>query len=182
VARVHGDRIVSVGYSKLGPKPQLAAWISLIALSAAHPGRSWTAIAVGRGDPGSPRSANLGPVDGKRAKEILRQLVDLYDRGMRTPLPLPLKTSVNFADGRRSTNSDDEAIRRANQAWTSGKFPGEDADQSHILIWGSGAPLGKLLAVAPEPDEKWVGIASRLGELSLRLWSPIFDNRTLATL
>ena len=48
VAGVYGNRIVSLGYSRLKPKQRLRAWVDLLALSAAHPDEHWTAHAVGR--------------------------------------------------------------------------------------------------------------------------------------
>ena len=48
VAGVYGNRIVSLGYSRLKPKQRLRAWIDLLALSAGHPDEHWTAHAVGR--------------------------------------------------------------------------------------------------------------------------------------
>ena len=33
--------------------------------------------------------------------------------------------------------------------WATGQFPGEDADSAHVQIWGSGAPLERLLLARP---------------------------------
>ncbi len=182
VAGVHGTAVVSVSYSKLGPKPQLSVWIALLALAAAHPGQEWTAIAVGRGEPGRPRSATFGPLDQARASTYLRQLVDLYDRGLREPLPMPLKTSVAYATTSAKMEGLDQALFQAKRAWTSGKFPGEDADAPHTVVWGAGAPLNLLLEQPAGTDERWAGEPSRLGELSLRLWGPLLQHRRQVSL
>ncbi len=179
VAGVHGTSVVSVGYSRLGARPQLTVWIALLALTAAHPERAWTAIAVGRGDPGQPRSATFGPLDQAQALGYLEQLVDLYDRGLREPLPLPLKTSVEYAGAMTKLDGPDEAAFRARRAWTSGKFPGEDADSAHVLIWGNLAPFDEVFGKPPSVGEAWAGEPTRLAELSLRLWAPLLRHRRM---
>ena len=177
VAGVHGTAVVSVGYSKLGPKPQLAGWISLLALAAAHPGRAWTAVAVGRGEPGRPRSATFGPIEQAKAKTYLLQLIDLYDRGLREPLPAPLKTSSAYATEILRMNGEDQALAAARRAWASDKFPGEDADAAHAVVWGLGAPLELLFEQQPAADERWSGQPTRLAEISVRLWGPMLQHR-----
>jgi len=177
IAGVHGTAVVSVGYSKLGPKQQLSVWIALLALAAAHPERPWTAVAVGRGEPGRPRSATFGPLDQSKARTFLSQLVDLYDRGLREPLPLPLKTSVAYATAAARLDGLDRALFLARRAWATDKFPGEDADAAHAVVWGPAAPIEVLLQQQPGIDERWAGETSRLGEMSLRLWGPLLQHR-----
>jgi exodeoxyribonuclease V gamma subunit len=58
---VIGDTRRSVAYSRLGRKARLAAWVELLALTAAHPDRTWRAVTLGRGMPDT-----KGP-DGDRA-------------------------------------------------------------------------------------------------------------------
>ena len=48
VPDVYGNRVVSLGYSRLGAKQRLLAWIDLLALSAARPDEHWTAHEIGR--------------------------------------------------------------------------------------------------------------------------------------
>jgi exodeoxyribonuclease V gamma subunit len=182
VAGVHGTAAVSVGYSKLGPKPQLTAWISLLALAAAAPERSWTAVAVGRGEPSRPRSATFGPLDQATAQRHLLELVDLFDRGRREPLPLPLKASLAYATSAAKMEGPDLAQAQAARNWTSGKFPGEDADAAHALVWGSAAPFSAVSTSPAAPGEQWLGEPTRFGELSLRLWAPLLQHRRLVSL
>ena len=182
VSGVHGTTVVNIGYSKLGAKQQLSVWIALLALTAAHPGRAWTAVAVGRGEPGQPRSATFGPLDQSKAQSYLESLVDLYDRGLREPLPLPLRTSVEYAGAMAKMDGPAEAEFRARRAWTSGKFPGEDADSAHILVWGSLASYDEVFDQPPMADETWAGEPTRLAELSLRLWAPLLQHRRMGSL
>ena len=172
VAGVHGTAVVSIGYSKLGPKPQLSVWISLLALAAAHPDREWTAVAVGRGEPGRPRSATFGPIDRQKARTYLTQLVELYDAGLREPLPLPLKTSFAYAGSLVKMEGEDQAAFQGRRSWASGKFPGEDDDTPHTLVWGNRAPF----------DEIFGDPATRLGQLSVQLWGPLLQHRRMTAL
>lgn len=172
VAGVHGTTVVSIGYSKLGPKPQLSVWISLLALAAAHPERAWTAVAVGRGEPGRPRSATFGPIDPDLAITYLNQLVDLYDQGLREPLPLPLKTSFNYAGAMVKSEGQDQALVQARRAWASDKFPGEDDDAPHTVVWGNRAPFDEVFKSPP----------TRLAALSAQLWGPLLQHRRMTAL
>ncbi|MDT0202524.1 exodeoxyribonuclease V subunit gamma [Nocardioides sp. AE5] len=159
VPRVHGDRLVSVGYSRMGPKQMLQAWIQLLALSAADPDRNWTALVIARRATGKrPQTMLLGPLD-ERAPALLADLVDLRDEGRRRPLPLPLKASYAWAAASRTGG---DPWREATFKWKSGKYDGEDADPAHQRVWGAHAPLEALL---PE-----------LGELATRLWHPMLDS------
>jgi exodeoxyribonuclease V gamma subunit len=172
VSGVHGTTVVSIGYSKLGPKPQLSVWISLLALTVAHPDRDWTAVAVGRGEPGRPRSATFGPIDHATAATYLAQLVDLYDQGLCEPLPLPLRTSFGYAGAMVKSEGEDQALFQARREWTSGKFPGEDDDAPHTVVWGNRARFDEVFGVPP----------ARLATLSVQLWGPLLQHRRMTAL
>lgn len=169
VTDIFDRRVVKMTYSKLGPKPQLEAWVSLVALAAASPGRGWTAGAIGRGwkNPVE-RIAFVAPED---PMAILRDLVSIYDAGMSSALPLPLRTSYAWADGRR------QGVPRANayamREWDNGKFPGESARPTQVAIWGADMSWDQLLALTPQEGEDPDGEGTRLGALALRLWAPM---------
>ena len=85
-------------YSRVNPRHRLAAWVRLLALTAAHPERDV------RGGDDRPRRARRAHArgDGRAARRrstpaaalehLARRCVDLYDRGMREPLPLACTT------------------------------------------------------------------------------------------
>ncbi len=132
VTDLYDHRVVKVSYSRLGPKHELDAWISLLALCASRPGRPWTAGAIGRGKGGAAARTTFGTVEG--AGDLLRDLVALYDAGMRAPLPLPLKTGHTWAQF-RSARSGPRTF--AEKDWSKGWFP-ENADEAHVRVWGPG--------------------------------------------
>jgi exodeoxyribonuclease V gamma subunit len=179
VSSVFGNRLVTVTYSRLAAKHRLRSWIDLLALSAGLPDESWTAHALGRGRAGTAR-ALAGPLD-HRAVDLLRDLVDIYDRGMREPLPLPVKTACAYAEAshqqRRGASSDPRW--KAAREWETDRFsptgiPGEDADLAHVQVFGHAAPFSCLLQ-PPREDEHFNDEPHRLGQYAWRLWQPLLD-------
>ena len=138
-------------------------------------------MAVGRGEAGRPQSATFGPLDQAVASRHLLELVDLYDRGLREPLPVPLKTSLAYALASAKMAGPEQALASAKRFWTSAKFPAEDADAAHTVVWGA-AGYEQTVATEAVPQEKWLDEPTRLGELSLRLWAPLLQYRRLAWL
>lgn len=150
VTGVHGSKLVTLGYSRLKPKQRLQTWIDLLALSANDDRESFTGHAVGREKAG-PKRALAGPLD-HRAIEWLRTLVDLRDRGLRAPLPIPVATAAAWAEGhvREQMGEDVTADALAGKAWETDPYntfgiEGEDADAYHRRAYGDDAPLSTLL-------------------------------------
>lgn len=166
VPGLHGDVVVRVEYSRLKAKHRLRAWVQLLALTAAHPGRSWTAVTVGRGPGGAARSM-LGPVDPGLARRTLADLVALRREGLRAPLPLPTDAAAVYARNRARGVVPANAFAAAESEWS--RF--EHAEAPHVFVrGGAGGPL----VVRPEPgsgDEP-----TRFGELAVRLWAPLLDH------
>jgi exodeoxyribonuclease V gamma subunit len=171
VTDLYGDRVVKVSFSKLGPRHLLEAWVPLLALCADSPGRPWSAGAIGRGDFGraTDRSA-FASVEG--AADLLRDLVAIYDAGMREPLPLPLKTGHAWASANPRN-----ARHKAEATWSRARFGNENEDEAHVRVWGPDAPLARLLEQRPLPGEEVADQDTRLGALACRLWKPILERR-----
>ena len=106
------------------------------------------------------------------AADVLRDLVALRDRGLREPLPVPLKASLGYARARRTHADAAEALRKAGYDWCDGRFPGEQSDPAAVRAWGHGDPLPGSHQ-APRPGEEFAGETHRFGALSLRVWSPL---------
>ncbi|MDX6324343.1 MAG: exodeoxyribonuclease gamma subunit, partial [Nocardioidaceae bacterium] len=172
VPDVRGSRIVRVSYSKLAPKHRLAAWVDLLALSAAHPERLWTAATYGwfkRYSKQGAATSLLGPVD-DRALTLLRELVDVRDRGLREPLPLFMKASAAWA---RAVAKGDDGFGAAHDAWRgSDQVPGEREDAAHVRVFGQGAQLERILG-QPRDDEDWNAEPTRAGRYAVHLWAPL---------
>jgi exodeoxyribonuclease V gamma subunit len=175
VPGVYGDRLIPVTYSRLGANHRLQSWIRLLALAGTDDDRSWTAHTIGRATNSRSREAwsrsLLGPLD-HTAAAVLRELVDLRDRGLREPLPLPLKASLTYARQRRTRATQDEALLKAGYDWQDGRFDGEQSNAAHRTVWGPKAPLPGV-GSRPEDGEECDGETTRFGALSMRLWSPL---------
>jgi len=184
VPDVRGRMIVRVTYSRLGAKQRLAAWLDLLALTVASPGIAWTAVIFGSGGRAGPQCSRIGPVDPENADAFLGELLDTYRRGMREPIPLPVKTAAAWA---QTPGSDWERSDAAYRQWHSGMFDGEQADAYHELVWGPRLPLRPdtalpvehqrgLLAELARDDERWSTQATRFGQYAVRVWSPLIQH------
>ncbi|MGH8868433.1 MAG: exodeoxyribonuclease V subunit gamma [Actinomycetes bacterium] len=173
---------LSLTYSRLAARHRLEAWIDLVALTVAHPGRDWRAVSVGRGRNGAKRSL-LGPLTADEAADALDELVALYRAGLRAPLPLPVKTGGEYAFLRDRGSRAPAARRGAEEEWTGDRFPGEQADPEHVLVYGPTAPFSVLTAPRPEPGEAGPGWhqdeTDRFGLIARRLWGRLLDAETL---
>ncbi|WP_156251427.1 exodeoxyribonuclease V subunit gamma [Pseudactinotalea terrae] len=182
VPDVRGHRIVRVTYSSLGARQRLAAWVDLLALTVAQPEVAWTAEVYGGR---SPRRSLLGPVDPENARAFLGELLDIYARGQREPLPLPLKTSAVWAE---TPGTDSNRAYVAYEAWHGGRFEGEQANQYYEYVWGPELPLRPdpelpveqqrgLLAEPARSEELWSPTQStRFGQYAVRLWKPLLEH------
>ncbi|MBS4752990.1 exodeoxyribonuclease V subunit gamma [Nocardioides sp. zg-ZUI104] len=175
VPRVFGNQVVTVSYSRLKPKQRLSTWLDVLALSATYPDENWTGHAVAKGRAG-PQRALVGPLD-HRCTEWLATLVELRDRGLRSPLPIPLGTAAAWAEARAKQlrGMDIDPVEAAAREWTTDPYnewgiKGEDDDPVHRRIYGPGAPV-EVLVAAGLPEHAWtlweplLGGAEKVGAL-----------------
>jgi len=179
ISGVRGSVLMRTSYSRVSPTHRIAAWIRLLALTAAHPDDSFSAATIGRATRGSDvRTCWIPALDDEPAERrrlalaALEPIVELYDRGMREPLPIFPRTSAAWAQAAAAGR---DPRPEAGQEWTSGwRFPREDADPVHRLVLGATMPFDALLREAPLPHEAGVGWreeeTTRLGRLARRLW------------
>jgi len=177
VPGVDGDVARAVAYSRVRPNARLAAWARLLALTAAHPGRPFEALTIGRARPGAPEGAmvtiaRVGPLHRDVALEQLGAMIELRDRGMREPLPLALLASAAWARAAFVGKGPVEAARKQwESAW---RFAGEDAQPEHALVYGGAVAFAELLAQPPRDDEAGPGWdereTTRFGRYARRLW------------
>jgi exodeoxyribonuclease V gamma subunit len=159
VTGLHENRLVRVGYSRLRAKQRLEAWISLVALSAAHPGQ-WIARAIGRDESDGPARATYAVVP--EPLPILTDLVALHDLAMTRVLPLCPDTGRLYAQTADSTKPRWMVERDLQDQWRK-----ENAAVDLVAAWGR-RPAWDDLVAAPSTD----GAEHLFGELALRLWRP----------
>jgi exodeoxyribonuclease V gamma subunit len=182
VGGVRGTTVLSLTYSRLAPRHRLLAWIDLLALVVSHPHVGWRSVAVGRGR-GRVRAqrAVLDPLALPDATTALEELVALYRAGLRSPLPLPVKTAAAYAE-RRNHSDTPTAREGAEREWLTARFPGEQEDPEHVLLHGGRAPLTVLTTQRPADGEGGPGWhrdeTDRFGLLARRLWGRLLDHET----
>ena len=109
----------------------------------------------------------------RRAASSSPSLLDLYDRGMREPLPLACATSAAYARG-----SGEAAAAR--KAWESEwNFAKEDAEPEHQLVLGGVLTLRRAArARRRATTSDWdPGEPTRFGRYARRLWDGLLRAR-----
>jgi exodeoxyribonuclease V gamma subunit len=172
VPGVCGDVLRTVTFSRVGPRHRIAAWVQLLALAAAHPGRSFSALTVGRDSGDGIAVVEIPEVEAGDARAHLGVLVDLYARGMREPPPLACRTSEAYA---RAGGSGLDPIATAQREWESDfKIDHEDREPEHRLVHGGVIAFADLLEPPARADERgpwWdPDETRRFGRWSRRLW------------
>ena len=171
--------VLACTYSRLGPKHRIASWVRLLALSVARPELGVGAVTIGRGGHRAPQVSTFGAVAHDEAQRLLEAVVDLYDRGMREPLPLACATSEAWASARHHGASRDEANQKAEQVWKT-----ESSDIEHAEVWNSRSDFNVLYRPELRPDETTAGWPSaeksRFAALAGRMWNPVLDHERLS--
>jgi exodeoxyribonuclease V gamma subunit len=189
VPGVHGDVLRTVTYSRVNARHRLQAYVRWLALSAAHPERPFAAVTIGQARRGAhdgatitiariPPLADDAETRERLAREQLAALVDLYDRGMREPLPLACMTSAAYAI---AIHDGADAEKAARNEWESGwAFPKEDAELEHQLVRGAIVGFDELTAEPPRPDEAWDDTeTTRFGRFAVRLWAGLLETEAV---
>ncbi|HEX8102457.1 MAG TPA: exodeoxyribonuclease V subunit gamma, partial [Solirubrobacteraceae bacterium] len=182
VPGLRGDVLAAVIYSRVSARHRLAMWVRWLALTAARPERPVSALVIGRAEARESvvTLARIPPLapdpEGRRATALaqLTTLVDLFDRGMREPLPIACLSSAAYANA-AARNLNAEAAGR--NVWKSDRFDKEDRDLEHQLVHGGVLDFTELLEQLPRDDERGDGWdetePSRFGRYARRLWAPL---------
>jgi exodeoxyribonuclease V gamma subunit len=188
VTGVCGDTIRAISYSRVRPRDRLRAWVRLLALSAARPERPFESVVIGRARAGAyqadvtvARIPPLGddpPARCATALEHLSALIDLYDRGMREPLPLACEASAAYA---QAVADGKDGFVAAAKAWTSTfEYPKEDRQPEHVLVYAGEIALAELISQIPLEDEDWSrGETTRFGRYARRLWDGLLAGEVI---
>ena len=182
VPGVRGDLVAALTYSRVAPRHRLTAWVYLIALAAARPATAYEAVTLGRRRADGTRGHEVtvarirlpDALEARRAEALrdLAVLVDLFERGMREPLPLYCRTSAAYA---AAVAAGKDARAAAEKEWTSDwNFPKEDAEPEHRLVLGGKRAVAEVFEEPPRDDEQGEGWAldepTRAGRYARRLW------------
>ena len=192
VPGVCGDTIRRVSDSRVKPRDRLAAWVRLLALTAARPERPFDSAVIGRARSAA-RHAQVTlariPVLGgdpvarrELALSELAVLLDLYDRGMREPLPLACEASAAYA---RAAAAGGDAELAARGVWeTTFGYDKEDREPEHVLVYGGAISLPELLDEVPRADERGDGWdqsePTRFGRYARRLWDGLLAREDIS--
>jgi exodeoxyribonuclease V gamma subunit len=171
VPSVHRGTLVRTIYSRLAPKHRMSAWVGLLALAASGADVSSSTV-VGRGSYGRVRRSALSAPPNPIA--VLRQIVDLRDRGLQSPLPLPTAAAAEYADRRHRGDDSALALDAAEKSFTN-QFGGDGQDlYVRYLHEGNFSSVIAERAVADEKD--WDEQGSRFAACAMRLWTPLLDS------
>jgi exodeoxyribonuclease V gamma subunit len=183
--------LLQTTYSRVAAKHRLSSWVRFLAATASHPERAFSAVTVGRAmGSGTVTVARIQAFTGEPehrrwlALEHLGALIDLYDRGMREPLPIYCASSAAYA---RAASTGEDAPAAAKEAWTTEwNFDKEDVELEHQLVLGGVHSVDELLAEAPHADERGPGWqlseTSRFGRLARQLWDGALSCEEVNTL
>jgi exodeoxyribonuclease V gamma subunit len=198
VAGVAGDHLQAVAFSRVSAAHRLAAWVRLLALTAADPERPFAAVTVGRargGASGQNATATVAqlPVIGRGdaspderrtiALGHLAGLVELFDLGLVEPLPVFSETSAAYAAGGLDPQA--RAAERWQQDWSHGiRVAGENEREEHVRVLGGVLPFAALLTDPPrdrETGEGWDETEpTRFGRYARRWWLDLLAHERLA--
>jgi exodeoxyribonuclease V gamma subunit len=168
--------VLHVGYSTLGPKQRLRAWVDLLAATAVQE-KPLRAVVVGRRKDDA-RVEAFGPVDPDRARELLEQLVTLRAVGLQSPIPLPCEMAHAYAEERRNGGDSRVGEDKARLKWAGTfTFPGSVQDPEHVMVLGEDAPFDDVWKwEAPVTLPGLVtGEACHLAALACTIWHPLLD-------
>jgi exodeoxyribonuclease V gamma subunit len=173
VSGIRDHILLTATYSRLNARHRIAAWVRLVALVAASPEPPFEAVTIGRAPYGSDRAVAVSRITipetdpaARRSAAIglLEGLVELRDRGLREPLPLPPLTAAAYAGAVRTGGDGDMAARGE---WASGfNFDREDVDPDHQRVFGGVLAYEELAALS-------------FGTDAIGLWSGLLDTETL---
>ncbi len=171
VPSVAGTSQATMTFSRINPGHRLIAWVRLLALQASDPTRQYDALVIGKARHGNVARAIGITSPGADAPDLLADLIALYDRAMRAPVPLFTKTSAAYVEG---------GERAAKDAWESTfDWDREDRDAEHVRLHDGTPTFADIHRPPPQADEhgpEWDATEpTRFGRYARRLWAPLLD-------
>ena len=177
VSGVFADALVNTSFGKVNGKRRFRTWLALLLLAAGDGGgEQFTAITLGR------RSQTaVGPVSQDEALGWLGDLIELYDAGLREPLPIASQSSFDYASARRRGAPVEDAVKAATNAWEGSRSWGSEGQEpEHSHVYGPAPSFAVLSDPLPGPGDGaqvWGDEPTRFGVLSRRWWDPMLEGR-----
>ena len=165
--RVHGQRIVSVGYSWSDARQWQDVWWELLALTCTDPAVEWQGVAIGKNSDIS----LIGPVSESYARTVLADAIALRETGMTAPLPLPPKSAASYVRLLRRDCPVPDAVAKVRSEWD------KESDELWTRFWGP--RFDDLLTEPAISDEQRGPDAdpTRFGTLARRIYLPLMSRR-----
>jgi exodeoxyribonuclease V gamma subunit len=125
------------------PRDQIKIWLAHLLLNTAAPaGAPRESILIGQD-----QIYRFAPV--ANGRELLTELLDLFEQGLSEPLPLPPASGLAFAEAVQAGKTEEEALRAARRCWQGngfGRQPAEGEDGYHRLCFRDAVPLAGRFA------------------------------------
>ncbi|HET9500252.1 MAG TPA: exodeoxyribonuclease V subunit gamma [Marmoricola sp.] len=157
VPGLYDDRLFRVGYSRLGAKQRLEAWVALVALAASGHRVSLAGVLGRAQEGGAPFRATYRPPEDALA--VLHGLVAVHDEALCSPLPYGVETARAFLTTRSMRPWD--ARKELAKAWRN-----DCHGREFLLAWGERAAIPTYDALADD---------DRCERLARAIWQPALE-------
>jgi exodeoxyribonuclease V gamma subunit len=122
-------------------------------------------------------SSALATPPAGQARTWLAELIDVYRRALREPLPVPVAPACEYAARRRGAAPEQQAFDEAAKRWRRDRLA---EDVHHVRCWGENASLRDIAGRASGDEQAWwPDEPTRFGVLSRRVWDPLLGHEHL---
>ncbi|MBU5612195.1 exodeoxyribonuclease V subunit gamma [Geomonas azotofigens] len=152
---LRSDRMVRYRYTDLKPKDQLRLWVEHLALNCAQvEGYPLLSTFVA-----AKSTVNLAAIDASETH--LNRLLELYQKGMSSPLKFFPDTSFEYVKNAREPKNAAKALGAATAAWHGSEYKKGDGQDEYCR---------RCFGESPPVDEEFQALAREV-------WDPILDNQ-----
>ncbi|MCP4869149.1 MAG: exodeoxyribonuclease V subunit gamma [Proteobacteria bacterium] len=188
LTRIWGDLLLDFQFGKEAAKRLIGPWLELLAWQVTDPEAGRAILVLGDEEKGQPTVGMIGMAAPADPKERLEELVALYRRGCREPLPLFESSSLEFAKASKLSATaledgvveGDEALvaavgkglKAARKKWFPGfKGVGGDLSDPHVArVFEGQMPL-------EDSDQEPVPVSLDFARVALTVWAPMLAVR-----
>ncbi len=187
LTRIWGDLLIDFQFGKEAGKRLGRPWLELLAWHATEPDAGRAVLVLGSAVKRQPKVSCIGLKRPDDARARLEELVALYRRGCREPVPLFESSSLDFAkasgldaesvgEGLPGTPDGIAALRAglkaARKQWSLGYQGGGDLSDPHVArVFEGQVPL-------EDPSQEPVPVSAEFAAAALTAWAPVVAART----